>query len=177
MPKVIRRSAASHRISIDPGFQGTGWAIWPEQDWKPGSNVLPREVGILMTPNYMRNSDFTFRARWFAEELSKLCLRFNATDVYVEFPVFYDNAGGHMGMKTGDIPKLIFLVGVFSEVSRVNKAIFHAVMVPEWKGQVSKALVIHRLHKRFGAEGFKLLGASSHAYDAIGIGVWCRDRK
>ncbi len=175
----------NYRFSVDPGYGGTGFAVWRESDFIcpiPSKPEPPVKVGIITPPNSLREEDFVIRGNSIARQFGDLLQDFIPHVVYVEFPVFFDDAGGHMGMKTGDVPKLIYLVGVISEVCRARGAKFYPIPVPDWKGQMPKDMVIKRIHKELGGgnrtEGeliCRKLDVKSHSYDAVGIGLYARE--
>jgi hypothetical protein len=85
----------------------------------------------------------------------------------VEMPHYQESAVGSFAWKTGDLQKLVLLVGFlvadnWGAVTLVNPR--------EWKGQLPKAVVEERIRKRLGTKA--CAGFKKDIWDAVGIGLW-----
>jgi len=142
-----------------------GWAYWDQQQVILTDDMcFPNRVGLLRAP---RKLDLTERARWLANELTDRIgndILF-IPDIVCEYPSWH---GGPLGWQTGDLQKLVFLVGVMAGFFSDNH--FTPVTPKEWKGQLPKSVVVRRLIKRFGT------GVTAtwerDMWDAVGIGLW-----
>jgi hypothetical protein len=102
-------------------------------------------------------------------------------ECHYELPVFYDDAGGHMAAKKGDLGKLLRSVGRIEELCRSRDVRYVEHSVPQWKGQMSKDLVNRRICRVldsvcFGRAFDRLvaMGCRTHAWDAVGIGLYAK---
>ena len=151
------------KMTIDPGVSGTGYAIW-DDDWKlvDGGNIY--------ASSSIAGDDWVKKAIDIEFSIRKLILKHRVTYGAMEFPRYFSSAGGEMVAKTGDLLKLTFLCGVL--YNDFDTAIL--VPVNQWKGQLPKTVVEHRIRNILGfkvCEKFK-----SHTFDAIGIGLYLAGR-
>lgn len=144
------------KLTIDPGLNGTGWALWDER-WKLLRNgvITPKNKGWEM-----RGSEITCRVLDLDELIN------DVRDVYMEFPEFHQSAGGQVTAKSGALVKLAWFVGFLSSAIPVP---VHYVTPTQWKGQLPKQIVIDRIKAKMPD-----VKAKSHDYDAIGIGLYVR---
>jgi hypothetical protein len=160
---------ATHVIAIDPGLQGTGYAAFDH-----GRLV---DVTVFSTPSAERDRDWWERGASIAEKVLALALvHFRDVPrsrclVVSEYPQHFGTAGSSMGFKTGDLVRLAHLVGTIHGTTS-GRANFFPVEVNTWKGQLPKALVTERLQQSIGKQLCAELGVTSHAWDAVGIGMW-----
>jgi len=139
-----------------------GVAYW-EVDSQDGEYV-PDHAFLLHAPRFM---DLTNRALWLARQLDDRLMMVQGIGHHVvcEYPSYH---GSIRGWATGDLQKLVLLVGVL--VGYFHLASWTLVTPAGWKGQLSKEVVIRRLQKRFGP------GATNDwtkdCWDAVGIGLW-----
>lgn len=145
------------RITIDPGLSGTGYALW-DDGWK----LI--ESGVRNAPK-----DYDWESKGFSiiSDLEDI-VEFNSEvrAGYIEFPAFFGSAGGATVASSGALVKLAWFVGV---VCARLKFTVELVEVRDWKGQLPKEVVIKRI-KRI----LPRVKAISHAWDAIGIGLYKR---
>lgn len=153
-------SSNSIFISVDPGVEGA-CAVFTD------AHRVPITTKIWNPPSALSWELRVFRA---AEILSRVCEDYGPYAVWCEWPALHeDSEGGRKTARTGSLVKLAASVGTVMEISRQFGAKFMPVPVMEWKGQMSKEAVKHRIIKRLGASAcgeFK-----SHAWDAVGIGL------
>lgn len=151
--------------SIDPGLSGTGWAEWKSRRFPNRAGVIPAsrtpESGLL------------------ADQCEEVCVsllrvvplvhRHRATHIFIEMPQMMTNVKG-IAAQGGSIYKLTFLVGYIARA--LCECTVHTVTVAEWKGQLPKDVVQRRIERELGIERCRELGIKTHAYDAVGIGLW-----
>lgn len=99
----------------------------------------------------------------------------NLLTVYVEWPTFFDSGVGHAVARRGDLGKLTFgagyICGALGECFGCQTV---PVTVNEWKGQLPKAVVTERIKHLLGKNKCQRLGITSHAWDAVGIGLYAK---
>lgn len=158
-------------ISIDPGLQGTGIALWDL-----AQPPVPVAVTVL---NRSTKGEWWDRAMLMAQELrgwlEARVPNWCPADIAVcEFPQYQESAGRSMGWRTGDLQRLTFLTGVFAQ--RLRPAEFYPVEPSGWKGQLPKHVVEMRITEQLGKATCKRLGIKTHAWDAVGIGLWAIEK-
>jgi hypothetical protein len=84
----------------------------------------------------------------------------------------HQSARAQMMWKSGDLQHTLVFIGMVA---------YHCegivlVKPSEWKGQLPKSVVERRLRVTLGNSVCRDLGIESHAWDAIGIGLWARGR-
>ena len=159
-----------HLISIDPGFNGTGFVYW----WGKDAPFMGHVATPPRNPDKFVTSDLDIgRAHWIAETCFDYIGMLRVEHVIIELPEFQAGAGRQMGWKTGDLQKLTMLVGVLAEhaVSQLDAHVMLATP-SEWKGQLPKDVVQRRLTSHFGLALMRDLEIQTHAWDALGIGAW-----
>lgn len=154
---------AIRSLAIDPGLQGTGWAVF--------YGVHPMRCGVIRV---RKPVDFHARSSEIARELAEIAVESYIGQVYIEYPSFFDSARGHMVARRGDLLKLCYLVGVIS--GRLGPTATELVPVAQWKGQLPKEVVESRIRKTLGNSIVKRLGIRTHAWDAVGIGLYKHGR-
>ena len=98
-----------------------------------------------------------------------------------EFTEYHAAAMSNMGWRTGDLQRLTFLCGAIA--GRMYPRKFLPITTSGWKGQLPKDIAAKRVEKILGAGRCRKLGlpeikrrADTHAWDAVGIGLWALDR-
>jgi len=172
------------RLSIDPGLGGTGWATWDDSNWGGWvDNVGPEACGdwqVMGSVN--RSKDWLERAYILSDKFEQWLWNNFIADrssdrivrCYIEFPIFYDDAGGHMCAKKGNLGKLYCLIGMLVAVCRRWSIPVELIKVPDWKGQLPKPVVFERMERLLGPEVCAKFPKSTHAWDAIGIGLYAK---
>jgi len=151
-------------LAIDPGINGTGYALWEKQPKGKTLRPVPSEVGVLRK----RFDSYVTTANWIADQLEG----YGTANLIVtcEFPEFQTSASRSMGWMRGDLQKLTYLVGVLGRTFRGGS--FEPVPVSQWKGQLPKDVVTRRIVQELGTADCERLGIKTHAWDAVGIGLW-----
>lgn len=155
----------SKTLSVDPGLGGTGLACWIDGE------LIRTEVIIA----HNRKADFTDRAESIAQQVRVIAVNHGAESIACEYPEYFANsASGEMVARRGDLLKLTFLVGVIA--GRCAPVDFVAVPVGVWKGQVSKDTIERRIRRRLGDSLCRSMGIRTHAWDAVGVGLYMQGR-
>lgn len=175
-PDIIRqmmRYAAVGRVSqlyaIDPGLGGTGiarWIMWPE-------HKRPRLKSVAIIRDRARDDTLTNRC---ADLTNRLPDSPEQSDfVVIEMPQHMTNTKG-IAAQAGAVYKLTFLVGFLAARFDMSGATVHVVNPSEWKGQLPKDIVQQRVERILGKSTCRELNIRSHAWDAVGIGLWALGR-
>ena len=164
--------SARRLIAIDPGLGGTGWALWDRHH-----QMVPVATGVVRDT---AKDDTLANRCWDLKE--KLFLALSNADsgwhrastfVYIEMPQHMQSAAG-IAAQAGAIYKLTFLVGYLA--ARLHPSTVIVVTPGDWKGQLPKAVVMGRVLNRLGPRVCERLQIKSHAWDAVGIGLWALGR-
>ena len=151
-------------LTIDPGISGTGWALWN------------REMRLVNAGILTGKGKWNQKAEQICEKLAHLIRenRENHTITgYIEIPSFFQSAGGEMVARRGDLVKLTWVAGMLHRTIVGQGGFVRMVPVSMWKGQLPKHVIENRVMKRLGIQCVKL-GIRSHAFDAVGIGLYLR---
>lgn len=156
-------------ICID-GAVESGWAAWTAAFWE--AKLPPGVVGVVIPT---KNAQWKERVSECAWKLAGIVSNLKPTQIYLEYPAYFADRGeGAAG--SGALVKLAFAVGaIFQEVRRLG-AVVDLVPVAEWKGQLNKEVIKHRIQKRLGTDVCERLGIKTHAWDAVGIGLYKQGR-
>ena len=153
-------------VTVDPGLGGTGMAFWQKDFWgqKP---YIPFFTHAITAPDKL---DWLTRSDIIVEEFQKVLRpqEYVVTKVWVEYPGLHQTAAGHASASKGDIFKLMFLVGRFAQVCYTMRSEFVPLEVNEWKGTMSKEVVIRRISNRLGVSHDHF---PNHVADAVGMGL------
>lgn len=177
----------NYLFSVDPGLMGTGWAFWEETVGEPLA------VGVINSCSTLNNASWIDRGLDITIQLNSAifnCItkhRFGDTKtdprfdtekrtitVLSEYPQFQGSAKGYAATTKGDIYKLATLVGMFGARTIETPFRFEIVEVSVWKGQLPKDIVEKRIRRILGEDACTRLGIKTHAWDAVGIGLWKR---
>lgn len=144
-------------VAIDPGLQGTGLAIFVD--------------GVLINARVVQSTLKATDENWMARAdniVNELVQQIDEyTTVLCEMMEF-QGFGRSLGWTSGDMQRTTYFTGLLS--GRVFPSPFYFVPVHAWKGQLPKRVVEERLAKKLGT--FFTRDIKSHAWDAIGIGLW-----
>lgn len=157
-------------LAIDPGLSGTGWAYFNTEEDKP------KAIGVI--PSRDRGDSWWDRANQMAEYVYEETRQFAPRMVVCEMPQQMTSAAGLAAQGDANIYKLAFLVGTLAHASRGWwHCRFIPVFPPMWKGQLPKSVVEKRIQRAVGPKRCARLGIRTHAWDAVGIGLWARGNK
>lgn len=158
-------SLLNNLLAIDPGLH-LGYAFFPE------GKQFPTKVG-LVNPK-IKGKDFFVNFRSTVAQYGKLLVKFPPGDIAIEWPLFYNSAGGAAAAGSGSVVKLAFEIGKLVQVAEAYGWHFIPVPVNEWKGQLPKKIVIKRIQKKLSVPRLRQLNPQKDAWDAIGIGLFMR---
>ncbi len=149
-------------ISIDPGIQGTGYAVWDYE-------VKLHKCGVINAP-----SKYTWEEKMRYVALALTEYNYSCNKIYIEYPQRFGGASGDMVSLKGDLGKLFTCVGY---ILGYLKCDFKLISVVKWKGQLPKKIVNARIQKLLNKEELgKLSKNKSHDWDAVGIGLYVQGR-
>lgn len=158
-----------YAISIDPG-KNIGWALWDVSRWD--DLVFPVEYGaICPNPKLEWLDQVHYSMEKFHEQVID---RFgiSLSDAYVEMPRLMESAG-MVAARSGALVKLVLATGAIIDAMWTNDTAVHEVPV-NWKGQLDKRMMAHRIESRYMPILGKTIAAGNHAMDAVGIGLWAK---
>lgn len=131
---------------------------------------------MLTTEKKNEHLDWWSRALLLANEVARLTSMEWAwrldkrIQVVSEFPMKMESAAGIAAQKHSTA-RLAFLVGAVGAALTLEVDCDFSVVTPqEWKGQLPKSIVRDRIIQRLGKG--QVAGVKTHAWDAIGIGLW-----
>lgn len=154
-------------FTIDPGVQGTGWSSWV-------GNV-PVAAGILETAaseSWEERLYVVVKGLQAAYEALVEASKDPHPEIVCELMEFYGTGSGSAPWATGDLQRILVLSGWFCGRVRARPSNVVFVRPSEWKGQLPKRVVNMRIVKLLGSELCDHLKVRTHAWDAIGIGLW-----
>jgi len=155
----------SRLMAIDPGLQGTGVAIFKMGKPRPVYCAVIKSRGAV-------GPSWTDRVHRIAEQVSDLCVEHNVRGIVCEMMEMHQSPRAQMMWKTGDLQRTLFLTGAFFGMTEAGVVNFRLVPPSEWKGQLPKSVTINRINKLLGKGVGTELEIESHAWDAVGIGLW-----
>ena len=149
-------------LTVDPGLE-FGYACWEDGD--------PIHVGVLRPP---KDLSWQIRVRVGVSMLMGQAFKHKIDRVACEWPRVWDSAGSIMAAKRGDLLKLAFWVGSAHEALLQEARISQFMLVPveQWKGNMSKARTEKWIRRHIPARTLAVLKPTTHAWDALGIGLW-----
>lgn len=165
----MRRATA---LSIDPGVNAVGWALWDYDKWEHFE--APLCVGVTK-PRIGSIDPF--------EKMTAVLRRMNAAFdlgalklVVCEWAQFRaGSAVGHSAAVRDDYGHLCHNHGMFHWWALSKNAQFKPAPVSIWKGNLPKQIVEERITRGLGSclarDGTRI---TSHAWDAVGIGLWAK---
>ncbi len=146
------------QITIDPGVNGTGYAVWDEK-WKLEA------WGILSS----RQKDWNDKMYEIVFKLKSKILSYGIKKGYIESPKKFMGSFGNLVANRGDLVKLSIFVG-FTEGSLGIP--IERIDVIQWKGTLPKDIVQKRVNR-----AFPKLNIKSHATDSVGLGMYLSGHK
>lgn len=163
--------AEGRAVSVDPGLEGTGWAVWDRSSW---DDLAPPVASGCLKPA----AHWPARWQWWqvadgiAQNLQSICQRFDVRAGYVEKPMFMEGGRGIVSARDDALVKLTATFGIVVGKCGGPHRPFCPVPIPLWKGQTKSTLIESRIRKRFPK--LKTEGSTDHEIDAIGIGLYCK---
>jgi len=166
---MVQNSAFRRMISVDPGLT-FGWAAWQDREVQltGQSNTTIGDWHLLETGIFETSPKDEFAIRLFqiGREFARVVARHQGCEmVYIEEP-FFDEKNTAVN-KSGALVKLSASVGALLGAITEQRIRVETVPVRKWKGQLPKEIT----HKRIQLE-LPNCKATSHALDAVGIGLY-----
>lgn len=154
-------------VTIDPGLSGTGVALFTAKGHLSDWIVLTTHKSEKRLPWWIRAFNLADDVE---QVLSTVWKMEESFEVVSEFPMKMESMAGIAAQKYSTA-RLAFLVGATGMLLTASfpGTKFSVVTPQEWKGQLPKKIVEHRIRQRLGSA---VTGVQSHAWDAIGIGLW-----
>lgn len=154
-----------HRLTIDPSINDIGLAYWYLDKWGHAEAF----DGCLKLS--VRKSDcMQTRLENVQRIVNDHTIEYDVDRVYIEWPRFMP---GYRGMKAANAGHLVLLVAAATSILNLytdRNIDVTIIEVNEWKGQLSKSLIIERVHKVYPDLAYENI--TDHEYDAIGIGLY-----
>lgn len=153
-------------ITIDPGIDALGWAVWDDYNSSFFYKELnaPIDSGVCRTdkklPWFAKTNDMAFKVSEILSNYNKNCHH-----VACEMPKYMESQKGRVAARSDALVKLVFMVGKIAQVAEEYGMQFIPVAVGEWNGQLPKKIMEDRVTKRLG------IRYREHEYDAVGIGL------
>lgn len=153
-------------VAIDPGVH-LGWAFWPD------NKRYPVRCGVVK-PQHGKSKDFFLNIHSTTHQLGEIILMLKPKFIVCEWPQSFTSVGGRAASGAGSIIKLAFGIGQLAMIADACEASFIPIPVAQWKGNLSKHIVIKRIKKTLTSARLNYLEPFSHSWDAIGIGLFCK---
>lgn len=154
--------------AFDPGLGGTGWAEWKDD------RRVPTRVGVIAPKRVEQARPLASRCNSISDEVRRVIKKGGGIDesvhVYIEMPQHMPNSRAGIAAQAGSVYVLTFLVGYLA--ARVWPCQVFEIKPGTWKGQLPKDVVIGRVQRIVGEKECLALGIQTHAWDAVGIGLW-----
>ncbi len=174
-------------MSVDPGIEGTGLAYWiRNSQFGISDTVTDRPLyhghhiawaGVIDYPHGLSGGGewgWVSRASAVAESFEKELDICKPQAIWCEFQEFFADAKGYTATARGDIYKLCYLCGMFYQAARVRNIEMYFVRPTTWKGQLPKTAIEKRVRRILGDDTCAVLNAKTHAWDALGIGLFVK---
>jgi len=165
----VRRKGNHKIISVDTGINALGYALWRDNK----ELECPIEAGIVKVPNKIIKELWELKIEYLLNEFGEL-LSFNPNTklIVLEWPNIRSGAVGRAA--SDDVLHLGYAVGYHVHQARERGINTLLAPVVNWKGNLSKEIVATRIQKAIGNRDQKGNEFKSHAYDAVGIGLWAK---
>jgi hypothetical protein len=163
-------------IAVDTGLNALGWAVWIDVV-QGGRPVTPVETGVIELKVRDRTAAWETRASMIMDEFvcgpwTKVA-RLSGVVQVLEMPEFRaGSAVGHAAAAGESLGMLYFMCGMHQQMASAWNAKTEFARVSEWKGTLPKEIVAKRIASAIGAEDEQGNVIRSHAWDAVGIGLW-----
>lgn len=162
---MTQRLLTHNLMAIDPGLQGTGFAIWHRTNL-----VVPRICGVLRSRH--GKGPWLRRVDDISTQVLDLCVYHSIGHVVCEMMEMHQSARAKMAWGGGDLQRTLVLIGTIHGLTRRHTPKFTLTPPSEWKGQLPKSVTISRVRKCLGKHACIKLDIKTHAWDAVGIGLW-----
>lgn len=167
-----------HVITVDPGVFTMGVCLWDEREFYSDHLALPcKRICKDLKPTDRKRMGargaidhlILWLRAWFEE--------FEITECWCEKPSVWSTAKGYAANFQGNILNMELFRGRLYQTCMEFQTVFHDVPVTEWKGNLSKKLVVERLKTLMFEHNGKIKSTilsrqCSHDWDAAGIGFY-----
>lgn len=156
---IKKKKIQNQVLVIDPGLAGSGFALFDADDF-----FNPREV-VTPVKTWVKTlkTDEAYFEHLIKEVVSNTCL----VKVYCEGQALMGGKKGSVTASSGALVKLSNFAGALRGMFWHAGIEFEYVPVAKWKGQLDKAVVIHRILKVWPE-----CSCTTHDFDAVGIGFY-----
>lgn len=151
-------------MTIDPGSSGCAWAIW--------RSLQKNETPFLIGKFKPRTKDWMQNACHAARAIDADAITNRVSTIYCEEPKFFNEGAAN----DGALVKLSFAVGCIGMAADRWRIPFKLVPVSKWMGQINEQILIRRVTRILGESVCTQLGLHTHAWDAVGIGLYLQGR-
>jgi len=153
-----------HFMTVDPGLD-FGIAKWKEGE------LWPEVVEVFVHSKTKNKTDWFPRAQEsYVEFREHLLCEPEPSKVYFEWPDFFANAS----TRRGDQGKLQMLIGMMVGACLELDLEVELVNVRDWKGNLPKHVVEAQVKRILTPRFCARNGIKTHAYDAVGIGLYLK---
>lgn len=161
-------------LTIDPGLGGTGVGYWTSQHW---GNPYQSYQSALVVHHDTKAVSLEEKLCSLSDRLRALWGGLDVVRALIEYPEYYETKGGLVTAESGSLVKLAVVTGHIICTLQSLPSKPRVVLVPpsSWKGQVTKKVMQQRVRPLLPVHALaELERKASHAWDAVGIGVWAQ---
>jgi len=166
----MRRKSNFKIVSVDIGINALGYAIWRDNK----ELEAPLEAGIIKVPNKLIKNLWQLKIEWLLSkfEVDVLSYTHHISLLVLEWPNIRSGAVGRAA--SDDVLHLAYAAGYHAQQATQRGINILLAPVMTWKGNLSKEIVNTRIQRAIGNKDQKGGEFKSHAYDAVGIGLWAK---
>lgn len=162
------RNQQVYRVSIDPGGTGTGIAFWKSRTWD--KLELPVRCEIIEP---VLEGEWHEKVCDVAGQIKQLLQYEIISEAYIEQVGYFDSHVGQAAARSESMEKLVTAYGAILYALSFCADKIITIPVNTWKGQLPKKVVENRILSLLPEiKGFP--NFSSHAIDAVGIGLYAK---
>lgn len=168
-------------LSVDPGVNAMGLALWSWSPKKRGKLEPPRVAWVEELPARVLRLEQDWHAKMLillAMLRKRLVVELHLqrlAHVFVEWPQVRGGAVGHAAAVRGDVSALAYCCGAVCQMAhdfeQFSTAVVELLPVSEWKGQLPKAATNKRIARAIGTVDKQGNPFDSHSWDAVGVGL------
>lgn len=154
-------------LAIDPGLHSMGVAYWP----RGGFYLTPHWTALVKSKDpEVWTKSITGQIVELHSTICRALIPFKCRPkVVIELPAYHGSSAAGIAA-AASIIKLSILVGGLAEHFRNHEIEVALIPVRDWKGQLPKEVVIHRIRQKLGDANCKEF--KKDIWDAVGIGLF-----
>ena len=165
-------------LAVDPGVVTMGAAVWDHGEFteaiNSGDPIKPLDT-MSVTLKSVSNPKPVDRVKCITQLTDALMSwlvesELRPLTIVCEYPQVFATSSTGLAA-ANDAMGIMFFVGCLRGIFYTDGVEFIPASVTAWKGNMSKELTQRRVQKRY-PDANDWLGKSSHAWDAVGIGLW-----